>query len=500
MNENIQNDGLGENLEADALLSRMAAADPAAGFDASTLSSTLVDDAVASAASKPNPNFARRQGSRLGDKLAQAYRDRPRFVLGSAVSGLASVAAIAIVGSIALHGATGTSSISPLFSLSAAGGNESVQSSNKVAADGLVVPGANDMMMPMSMFHYNAADTLSDETGSAHVYQIVALEDSKAVFEKLAQALGVEGTVHKGQYSTLTTVADETKPLDQVPGKSSLTLQDKNWWLSAWYGEDKVAMTCSSELAATNKDSCFYVPSDAEAGISKADAIAQFIRIMQITGASFKASEVQFNRDRYSSNVWAELSLNQDGASINTGLYFGMQFDSNGNVFGASGALAKIVDKGTFSTISPIDAVARANDPKWSTFWGIGSRDAYSTMPGTTVEGGSSEPSAGGEIAVDPKVIDKVVPNSVLVEPTPVSGASTDSVTSGQATTEPMPAVSESPAAVKVEEVTIVRVLPIWLQASDSTGNTWLVPGYQLLSDENNYAQVPSVQDGLIAF
>ncbi len=517
MNENNSNLGSTENAVNDELLARIASADPADSFDAGQLKATLADDAVARAAAAPAQGFVGRQATRLAAKFADTYQSRPRFVLGSSLGAVAGVAAFAVVGSIALGGPS-AHTVTPLFSV-AGGGAGRADSLTSGAEDSKVgsnaiAPGASDMMMPFVSYHFTADASLSGQTGTSHIYQIVAVEDPKAELQKLADALDVKGKLHKGEFSTLTTMPNESMNLDEVDGKSSLTLQDKSWWLGVWQGDFKGDMTCVGDAPATDKDSCGYIPTESESALSKGEAIAKFNSIMAITGFDFGDSEIQFWRDRYMTSVSAEYVLKANGGKVNTGLYFSVQFDPAGNLIGASGSLAKVVDKGSFNTISAKAAVDRANDEKWAKFFAVGYftgamksgvfNDDVATVgapDNARGDAGASSDAASSSGAATEPVAPISEPSAISeIDPNTSGGSEPTSVPMPIATAEPEPLGGETPEPAKIREVTIDKVTSIWMQLMDSNGNTWIVPGFQLRSGEEYFSQIPSIEDGLIAF
>ena len=514
MNENNENLGPADNVNSDALLARVSATDPAAGFDASTLNANLVEDAVSRAASTPQQGLLKRQTARLTAAFAEAYANRPRLVLGSSLGAVAGVAAFAVLGSVALNGGLGSSqNVTPLFSVAAntSDGATANSTESKLAGDSAIAGGVNDMMMPFVTNHYNASDELSTETGSAHIYQIAALADPKATLEKIAAELNVQGDLLKGQYSTLTTLEDESASLENVPGQSSISLNDKNWWFSAWQGDSK-DMNCDNEAPASEKDSCMFVPSESSAKPAKTDAFAQFIKVMKISGFDFDSKDLGFYREHFGSSVSAEYKFNADGQEVNTGLFFSMWFDASGNLVSAGGTLGTVIDKGNFKTISAKDAVARANDVKWAGYWGMMASRGGATTFSTPVDSGAGSDSSGGVssdaveavdgMAVDPMPVATAEPYADVevepyADPTEAPAADAISVMPGEVVDEQSTPIQVEPT---IEEVTIDKVKFVWLQIFDTAGNTWIVPGYALWSGENYYAQVPSIQEGLIAF
>jgi len=512
MNEKFENLGPADDSASDALLARVRATDPAAGFDASALSATLIEDAATSAASAPNPSFLRRQTALVTSKLAKAYQARPRFVLSTSIGAVASVAAFAVLGSAALGGALGTTQNSS-FSIRPGLGSDTITngaapefSDSKIAGDSVMAGGVNNLLLPFTSYHYNASPQLSNETGSAHIYQVAALANPKPILQKLADALGVKGELRKGEFSTLTSVADEASKPNPAAGNPSISLNDNHWWFSAWESA-QIMQGCVGDAPATDEKSCMFVPEEATAKPSKSDAIAEFISLMKISGFSFSTNEVIFSRDHFSTVVSAEYLIKAGDKPVNTGLFFSISYDSQGKLNGAGGSLATIIDRGSFPTISAKDAVARANDKKWSALVGtalysdgvarvvktspsVGSGSATGSAAGSGAEAGSTG------IAVDPMPIE--TPVESFVDPTPVP--TPEEVMPGKVTAvEPQP----SPT---IQEVTIDKVRFAWMQIFETTGSTWIVPGFELLGvgdtveGENIFGQVTTIPEGLIEF
>ena len=503
MNENNSHNGSLENSANDELLARVAAADPSAGFDASTLSATLVDDAVARAAEAPSKGFANRLTARLSD----AYRERPRFVLGSSLGAVASVAALAVAGTMAF-GSLGSNQRT-LFTVASLQSGQPVMSDSKVSESS--IHAGNGMMVPYFFNHYSAAASLSNDSGSEHIYALQPVANPSNFLQKLADHFGISSPVHRGTYTDFTTNPDETAPFDPESTRADLSLNLQgggNWWLTV---NQPAPMLCAIDSASTEPKSCAAPPLTEPVTVpSAAKAKTQFIEVMKLTGFDFASGDITLQRDPYSTYASAQISLPLAVTNKTTNLMFSMSWNDKGEVTSASGIASKIVDQGSFDLISPVAAVARANDIKWANYLGFGGGPiAYdSVKPGApavrtgslvgdtaTPPAGSSSSSGGSATAPTavPMPVETALPSDApdAVDPT----STTISV-------DPTPAPIETGVAPtpELQEVVIDRVELGWMQLTDSNGHVWLVPGYLLFAGEVSYQIVPAIADGLMGF
>ena len=518
MNENTSNHDSLENSANDELLARVASADPATTFDAGTLSATLVDDAIAhasSAASTPQ-SAAGRVASQIASRFADAYRTRPRFVLGSSLSAVAAVAAIAVFGSMSL----GTLGGSQRTLFTVAGPNEGqapAQSDSKIAANSIASGGGMAAMLPAFTYNYLAGSSLSSDTGSEHIYSLEPLADPAGFLQNIADYLGITQKVHKGIYADFTTALDETKPFDLTPGKPQLTLSTTGsggWWLEIpnlnIYG-----CAISSDAGKIEPQPCPVVVASKP---SIDDAKTQFIKLFAQTGFSFEAGDIQVSKnDAGITSAYGQANLATRKGNAFSDLGFSMTWSSDGTLVAANGLASKLVDQGSFETISEVDAIARANDPKWQFFGGYGmlvdgvAKGApvagYGSIEGGAAAGSSSSASAPAPIALPTAtpgpVASYVAGDAPTAMPDPdVTAEPVPLPTEGGALVDPMPIPNETflLPTPEVKDIVIDHLELSWMQISDAKGKVWLVPAYQLFSGANAYARVPAMADGIIGF
>jgi hypothetical protein len=310
-----------------------------------------------------------------------------------------------------------------------------------------------------------------------------------------------------------------------------------NWWFSSWQGS--VVQACPSSTPPATKSSsdpsstsvaptagsatsdsagdpysCPVVNNSAVNTLSKAEAQSAFIKLMDSTGFTFSASDVEVYADSLFTTATAQYKVQINGETIDTGLYFSAEWGSDGKLVSASGNAVKLVDAGTFETISPAEAVSRANDEKWASYLGFGGPmmgmvegDVRGVPTRDTIaktEPGIGAP-IGGSTGIDsvpaPPATDTMP--EVTAAPVPGDDPATGSIggaSGGVATAEPMPTDTYIQPTPTVQNITIDKVKRAWMQLTDAKGGVWLVLGYQLLSGDTTYSTVPAIADGLIGF
>ena len=372
--------------------------------------------------------------------------------------------------------------------------------------------GEYGVMRPAFHYNYLAGSSLSSDNGSEHIYSLEPLDDPAGFLQNLADYLGITQKVHKGIYADFTTALDETKPYDLNQGKPQLTLSTKSgggWWLEI-PNVNIYGCPLSKDVGKDEPQSC-PVGTNMEPTVD--DAKTQFIKLFAETGFSFKESDIQVSKN--DAGITEAFAQTTQGNRFDN-LGFGMTWNSYGELVAANGLASKLVDQGIFKTVSEVEAVSRANEPKWQRFGyalgyslsagapvaGYGSLEGG--LNGSTTSGSDPAPIAIGTEAPSPADMPKTNSTSspgTVVQPELQSTAEPIPGDSG-ATADPMPAPNETAAAPtpEVKDVVIDRVVLSWIQITDAKAKVWLVPAYHLFSGANAYQTVPVIADGLIEF
>ena len=448
MNENTSNHGSVENSANDELLARITVADPAASFDLNTLSATLVDDAIARAASSAAParrGAAGRLAAGLARRFALAYQTRLRFVLGSSLGALgavAAVAAIAVFGSSAFGGGPAhTIQLSlhgevPTFSYEAPAAKKATTG----AQFGSVAFHTNQTAEPGFVYDFEADPGLSNQTGSSRIYQIVAPTDKKTYLQKIAAAFGVQGEIIKGKYNEATNNPFEGQVYQVLKDhgiKSTISLSGWEWWFNNLEARPIIDF-CNMDLPKTDTESCFWAPSESVALPNREEVVNQVVEKMAALGEQVSPSDVSVERNR--STTVATVQIATIASYWNRTFTF--TWNKYGELSSVNGDATNVIDMGVHDTLSPTQAVARANDKTYN----------YMTNP----------------VPMRPAIF------SV-----------------GTALITPSPQVIHKTVHVDGFKGTFTTVV-------DTAGITWIVPAYELHDGKDKFGYVPAMPENLI--
>ena len=443
-NQDMNEKDLNESIDA-----RLKKADPVAAV--------LLDDSLVLNATEDKASWAR--GGKSSASNFSPTKNRFAF-------GAVAMAAVALVASPLIG--LGNSSSGALITLSANAPATTNSSGSYRATGSLGAPedasGASDKMMMINPFTYefSASSSLSTDTGKGHVYKAELVGTPESVLAKVAKALGLQGSVTEAEYST------KEYPqfiVGSQDGKSSSAAISWNGTGNWWFNNPLAYPQPDCLKLVTAEDGSEYCESFAEQKFtpelmpSKSEALAQALKIFKSTGLETSASEVTFTSNEWGAYATSALKVDNQLTSIEWSISWGI----NGQIASVSGHSVKLVDQGEFNTISAKDAVSRISDWRYS---GSISGALYSKyapaidMPAiaydSTTSSESMEPSIGGE---------DVAPS--------------------------MPA----PQVVKIEiNKAVEAMMSIW----DSTGGTWIVPGYIMLGEQNWLTPVFSLQDGVV--
>jgi hypothetical protein len=426
---------------------------------------TLGADIVTGAAERPAPHIVNR-GRRA-----------------VAAGGLTLVAAAAVTTALVV---TSPFQQAPLFT---AAGSTSTESS---------AMSADSRLMIWTNYEYVPGDSLSTDSGNGHVYQLQRVGTAEDVLVTVAKAFDLAGEPVKSAYydpaypSYVIGAEDGTAPSVVVSWSGS-----GNWWYNdpsaypqttaceGYSGDPAVEVPVCEVFAPTEN----LAPSESEAR-----SIAR--ELFAATGLDVEADAIRVTADEWQTVATASLTV--DGTE--TALDWSVGWSATGTISFAYGHSIKVVDKGSYGTVSAHDAVGRLADWRWfgsagpeyqggmnmlatDTARSAEGPDTAVTSPTTEVP--ATEPPVAEEPTAEPAPIEEVpgeapttepVPEPTLIDPVPV---------------EPLP--TPETIVVTVDEAHATLLL-LW----DADGNAWLVPGFAMPHPDGWFNSVVSLVDGVI--
>lgn len=391
-----------------------------------------------------------------------AHRDAPRIITSARraqlVGGASALAVVAVIGGIALGSATPRS---PLFTAAQGGPTSGARSSDAGAS--------SDMRIGLLVdYRYSAGAGLSSSGGRGSVYQLVRAGSAETRAADIAARLGLAGIATRASYSdpaypTWVVGAED----GSAPSVSVIWAGTGDWWYSdpaasAAYAcevTDAAAGDAPAqadiEKSAPQCSSGAVLPIDSAAPTeSEARGLAR--KLFADTGLDVAQRDVRVTSD--ASQTTASANLVVDG--IETALEWGVSWSSTGAISSAYGHSIRLVDRGSYDTISATAAVDRIANGRW-----------YGAA-GPAYQGDFRALAADGTQAVDPGA-----------EPAP----------SGDPQVDPPPQPSPAPV-----QVTLERAESTLLLLRDSTGDGWLVPGFAMQVPQQWWTAVVSLVPGVI--
>jgi hypothetical protein len=364
------------------------------------------------------------------------------------------------------------------------------QSSSKIGS-------ADSMLAPIGAQEFEAASSLSTETGTGHVYELSLAGSPRSRLKEIAAVFGVIGDVKKQD-------SGDEDNLAYLIGDENYTSPNVSIY---WSGTGGWSYFSGSNGAAVSKSATNGTPEDGAVSVpeqknmpSKASAIAEAVRIFSATGLQVSNRDVTYFSDEWSTYVSANLKV--DG--FDTALEWNVSWGSDGKINSAYGQSATVIDRGEYATISATDAVAkRMADFRWT---GQLPTRAYS---GVTYRGGIGDviPGADESGVEEPKA----VPSTGDGAPSVVDPSGTDSSGAGSSATEPStgtvePAPMPMPtrgdpvddSVPTLSKITITKATLTLLTIYDANGKAWLVPGFEMSDSKYWLSGVVSLIDGVI--
>lgn len=351
-------------------------------------------------------------------------------------------------------------------------------------------------MMPWIQYEYEAGDKLSASAGDGHVYQLELQGDPKAVLEKIAKVFDVAGRASKlnpeyGEDSYVVGSADGSAESVSIWWGGTGT-----WWYSnpaAWPQPKCLHFTkdeSGKEGEGTTWCDTYEEPELDASLIPSESAIAeQALKIFKSTGLTVSKGDLNINRDEYGASVSASLKV----AGQDTPIEWMLQWGQNGKLGYASGQSVKVTDRGSFGTVSEVDAVSRMSDWRYSGSVAYSDWLKFAPDNGVMRYGGVATDDAvgtteGGEGAE---------PSEPATEPTSEPSEGPSDEPSDEPTIEPSEEPVPEPSIVRAA---VNRAHSVLVMIYDKDGAAWLVPGFLFIADVD-YAWpivVFSLEDGIV--
>ena len=392
--------------------------------------------------------------------VARAALGKPRRQLGfrgfRLAMGSASVAVTAVALAITLPVLM---TPAPLFTVatSASGGerlSSSADNSTRMAESSAYWPG-------WISYEYTPGPAVTGQTGTGQVFQGNLTGDPLDILNQLGIIFGLTGEPVRDEWSD-----DDFPSYSITQGNASLSIYwsgTGSWSFSNWAdyrydcAEDIAEKTDEGSLSCEPQPTPELIPSIQEL---KDEAVA----LLQQVGLHFQPGSITIFRDDW--GAYASLPYLTDGVDSGLQTYLNWGMDGQLNYFSSHNLELK--NRGSFDTISAIDAVSRISGGRW-----------YGNPPESFYQ------DLGGESALDSRMASS--------EPAPEGGAVRE------AKDEPM-VVDDTGGDYEPEvlQLRVERSVTAMLSVWDSAGNYWLVPGYVLFNDQGWFDAVISLQEGVV--
>jgi hypothetical protein len=415
----------------------------------------------------------------LGSRSARARNPhRTRKIATGSLLGAGSVAVVGVlVTTMVLPGQA------PLFTLAEGGGGVGVESAM-----------ADSRMGWWVEYEYLAGEGLSSEGGRGEVYQLELQGTPEALLSTVGNSLGVEGTPTESEYSSaewplfVLGAEDWTAPSINVTWSGT-----GNWYYNnpAAYPEPVCTEIPPSEDGT--EPGSYDCRNQEPAGplVSVEEAKEQAAELFRSTGLPVSAEDVRvLSNDEWGVGVAASLEI----GGVDTALEWTMFWAPGPVLASASGHAVAVRERGSYDTLSPVEAVDRLASGVW---WGAPSPSFYESL---TASDALAREAGVAEMAEES-------PPEVVPEPgnpgegTPGEGE--EPTPEPEPLPDPMPEPLPEPVMPEEPEIislTVTDAEATLLLVWDASGNAWLVPGYVMRHGEDPWAwtTVISLMDGVV--
>jgi len=433
------------------LQKRIASADP--GRDAPELNHTVVTEA---SLGKPRRQFGFR-GLRLG--------------LGV---GSVSLAVTAVALAVTLPAVMAPS---PLFTVAdASGGGQKLSST----AEGTSDMADSSVYWPgWISYEYSAGPGVTDATGNGQVFQGKLVGDPLEILKKMSILFGITGEPVRDEWS------DDSYPSYSITEENAyLSIYwsgTGSWSFSNWTDYQYDCVKDSTDTANSEVQFCEPQPTP-ELIPSASELRSEAISLLQLVGLDFQADSIAIYRDDW--GAYASLPYLTEG--IDSGLQTYLNWGMDGKLTYFSSHSIELVARGSFDTVSAMEAVSRISEGRW---YGNPPERFYRGLEGQMAPDSrvaSSEPAQDGisdEVQSEPYLEDGTVP---ATDPDAVQ------------IDEPYIEDPNQNYEPEIIQLTVERAEATMLSVWDSSGNYWLVPGYVLFNDQGWFDSVISLEEGVI--
>jgi hypothetical protein len=388
----------------------------------------------------------------------------------------AAAAAVAVVAA-ATFGSGGPGSPAPLFVAAAGAGSPAAATAGDEARIGMWVD-----------YDYVAGPGLPSSSGEGVVYRLQLAGSPEEVLARVAAVFSIDGAPRPSEYSDPAWPTFVVGPEDGSGPAATVTWTGTGSW---WFSNPSAYPQVECSTSADGAERCTPPVDGPSAAPGVEAATSAAVDLFAELGFDVAPGDVRVSVDEWQTSATANLTV--DG--VRTAVEFGVSWAPSGDIAWAYGHAVDVVAVGSQATVSPVDAVARADDWRWFGAAGPDYQGGMAILPAATraAEGDAAavEGVGAGEVAVEPApepTVDAGGSEPAPVEPEP---APTDS-----SMPEPLPEPISEPEVVVVELVEAeATLLLMW----DVDGGAWLVPGYALRpSGEDWWVTVVSLPEGVI--
>jgi hypothetical protein len=345
-------------------------------------------------------------------------------------------------------------------------------------------------------YEYVAGPDLSSDRGRGEVYQLELVGDPRDRLAELASRFEVTGEINRDEWSTA-----ENPSFSINADNSYLSIYwggTGSWSFSSWddysgceidpgtsaepgdgaAGEAQTDEEASAPDSGEGRSVCDWsLEATPELIPSRTEITRQAISIFGATGLETSAASLRIYRDEWGASASAALTV--DGQATAIEWYVG--WNSRGELSYASGHSIQAISRGQFTTISPLEAVSRLGDWRWSGSVASELYERFYSQPGLE---------RGAAIESDAGIGFESNEGSGQTEPAPADKPTEDSDVTI------MPVYPEG--ELRVVTLTINSATPARVTIYDLNGTAWLVPGYLMFNSEGFFDVVIALQDGVI--
>jgi len=328
-------------------------------------------------------------------------------------------------------------------------------------------------------YEYSAGPGVTDATGNGQVFQGKLVGDPIEILKKMSILFGVTGEPVRDEWS------DDSYPSYSITEENAyLSIYwsgTGNWSFSNWTDYQYDCAVDETETSIEEFQSCGPQPTP-ELIPSASELRSEAVLLLEQVGLDFQADSITIYRDDW--GAYASLPYLANG--VESGLQTYLNWGMDGKLTYFSSHSIELVARGSFDTVSALEAVSRISEGRW-----------YGNPPERFYR------SLEGQMAADSRVVNSE----------PAQAGISDEVQS-EPYLEDESAPAKDPDAVQIDEpyiedpnqdyepeiiqLTVERAEATMLSVWDSLGNYWLVPGYVLFNDQGWFDSVISLEEGVI--